>query len=112
MFRGFNRLNYLPISMRITFFLFLFLSGTVSGFSQFTATTSIGALQEDWNSAGAWSFPAGFTPFEGFPNRDFDEDASTAVFNGDYGQFLIIDTNDNIKIPNNTTIDLRNSGIT
>ncbi len=101
-----------PFVRKITLLIPLFLLFSIAGFAQFTATTSIGASQENWNSAGAWSFPAGFTPFEGFPNRDFDEDASTAAFNGDYGKFIIIDTNDNIKIPNNTTIDLRNSGIT
>lgn len=98
--------------MRVPLFLLLFLLGSVSAFAQFTATTSIGASQEDWNSAGAWSFPTGFNPNEGYPDKDFDEDVSTAAFNGDYGKFIIIDVNDNIKIPNNVVIDLRNSGIT
>ncbi len=95
------------------YFLVLTIYLLVSNFaySQFTATTAIGVPQENWNTSGAWSFPAGFAPFEGFPNNDFDEDASTAAFGGDYGRFIIIDTNDNIKIPNNVVIDLTNSGI-
>lgn len=86
------------------------LAGKIA-FSQFTVTSSIAAAQENWTSAGAWSFPAGFSAFEGFPNNDFDEDASTAAFAGDYGLHIIIDTNDDIKIPNNVVIDLSNSGI-
>jgi hypothetical protein len=80
-------------------------------FSQFTVTSSIGVSQENWNTSGAWSFPVGFSAFEGFPNNDFDEDASIAAFTGDYGLHIIIDTNDDIKIPNNVVIDLSNSGI-
>lgn len=84
---------------------------SVSAFSQFTVTSSIGVSQENWNTSGAWSFPAGFVPFEGFPDNDFDEDASTAAFNNDHGLHIIIDTNDDIKIPNNVVIDLTNSGL-
>lgn len=80
-------------------------------FAQFTVTSNIGASQEEWTSTGAWTFPSGFAPFEGFPNNDFDEDATTAAFGGDYGLHIIIDANDNIKIPNNVVIDLSNSGL-
>lgn len=88
----------------------LFLSVAVASFGQFTVTTNI-VGNENWNTAGAWTFPAGFAPFETFPNNDFDEDASTAAANGDYGLHIIIDTNDEITIPNNVTIDLQNSSI-
>jgi hypothetical protein len=78
---------------------------------RYTVTTNIGAAQESWNSAAAWSIPAGFTPFEGFPRNDFDEDNNTTVplATADHGAYIVIDVNDKIIIPNNTTIDLRNS---
>jgi hypothetical protein len=88
----------------------LFLSVTVRCQAQFTATTDI-VGNENWTSAAAWSFPAGFAPNESYPNNDFDEDASTAAANGDYGLHIIIDANDEITIPNNVVIDLRNSSI-
>ncbi|WP_127124241.1 T9SS type A sorting domain-containing protein [Chryseotalea sanaruensis] len=97
--------------MKFLIVLIVCLLASKGAYAQFTATSSIAAAQEDWDTAGAWSFPAGFTPNGGFPNNDFDEDASTAAFGGDYGRFIIIDTNDNIKIPNNVVIDLSNSGI-
>jgi hypothetical protein len=78
---------------------------------QYTLTTNIGATQEEWNTTGAWSVPAGFTPTGGFPDADFDEDANTAtpLSTADHGAYIIIDAGDNIKIPNNVVIDLSNS---
>lgn len=88
------------------------LLGVTIAKAQFTSTSSIGASQESWTSSGAWSHEAGFNPNEGFPRNDFDEDAETSAANGDYGEFIIIDDNDDIKIPNNVVIDLSNSNLT
>lgn len=102
---------YISMKSYLVVLLFIFSVTVYSVNAQFTVTSSIAASQESWNTAGAWSFPAGFNPFENFPQNDFDEDASTAGYNGDYGQFIVIDTGDDIKIPNNVVIDLSNSGI-
>lgn len=79
--------------------------------AQYASTSSIGASQENWNNSGAWSHDAGFNPNEGFPRNDFDEDAETSSASGDHGVYIIIDINDNIKIPNNVVIDLSNSNL-
>lgn len=95
--------------LNITVFTLL---GVTIAKAQFTSTSSIGASQESWTSSGAWSHEAGFNPNEGYPRNDFDEDAETSAANGDYGEFIIIDDNDDIKIPNNVVIDLSNSNLT
>lgn len=79
-----------------------------AAFSQHTATTS---ADGDWTDTGLWSFSAGFMPNGGYPDDDFDEDGTTLAPGGDFGEYIIIDANNNIKIPNNVTINLFNSGV-